>query len=113
MRKLVIAVLVLAFIGMSATSFAAMKKAEKKTDRALEGTVKTRIGTLKFIKGYPSNATIAKLYNELDFQRAVQAYLCEQKWQKRGSRFLWIILQPTKVFWTGAEMKVMNLAAAH
>ena len=51
------------------------KKAEKKKDRALEGTVETRIGRLDFINGYPSNETIEKLYNELDFQRAVQAYL--------------------------------------
>ena len=35
----------------------------------------TRIGTLEFEKGYPSDATIKLLYNEMDFQRAVQAYL--------------------------------------
>ncbi len=44
-------------------------------ERALEGTVKTRIGKLKFVNGYPSDETIVKLYDELDFQRAVQAYL--------------------------------------
>ena len=32
-------------------------------------------GRLKFENGYPSDATVEKLYNELDFQRAVQAYL--------------------------------------
>lgn len=51
------------------------KKAEKKTERALEGTVETRVGSLEFINGYPSDETLTKLYNELDFQRAVQAYL--------------------------------------
>ena len=51
------------------------KKAEKKSSRALEGTVHTRIGTLQFESGYPSSETVDKLYNELDFQRAVQAYL--------------------------------------
>jgi hypothetical protein len=43
--------------------------------RALEGTVNTRIGSLEFINCYPSDETIDKLYNEMDFQRAVQAYL--------------------------------------
>ena len=43
--------------------------------RALEGTVETRIGELYFENGYPSDETISKLYNEMDFQRAVQAYL--------------------------------------
>jgi len=51
------------------------KQPVKKTSRALEGTVKTRVGTLKFINGYPSDTTVEKLYNELDFQRAVQGYL--------------------------------------
>ena len=43
--------------------------------RALEGRVATRVGELEFDKGYPTDATIKKLYNELDFQRACQAYL--------------------------------------
>src|ERR1700761_3116752 len=41
--------------------------------------IETRIGTLEFIhdfaNGYPTDATIEKLYNERDFQRACQAYL--------------------------------------
>jgi len=44
-------------------------------DRALEGTVKTRIGRLKFENGYPTEKTVETLYDEMDFQRAVQAYL--------------------------------------
>lgn len=60
---------------LSAGAAADVKKAEKKSIRALEGTLETRIGKLTFEKGYPSNKTIKKLYNELDFQRAVQAYL--------------------------------------
>ena len=43
--------------------------------RALEGAVETRVGTLEFVNGYPTDATIDKLYDEMDFQRAVQAYL--------------------------------------
>ena len=41
--------------------------------------VETRIGTLEFThdfaNGYPTDATIDKLYDERDFQRACQAYL--------------------------------------
>ncbi|HBG93775.1 MAG TPA: hypothetical protein DDY14_00300 [Chromatiaceae bacterium] len=41
--------------------------------------VDTRIGTLEFTKdfanGYPTDATVKKLYDEMDFQRACQAYM--------------------------------------
>jgi hypothetical protein len=47
----------------------------RKSARALEGTIETRIGKLEFVNGYPSDETVDKLYDELDFQRAVQAYL--------------------------------------
>jgi hypothetical protein len=38
-------------------------------------TVQTRIGTLKFFDGFPDKATVEKVYDNLDFQRGVQAYL--------------------------------------
>ncbi|MDX2513386.1 MAG: DUF1254 domain-containing protein, partial [Desulfobacterales bacterium] len=38
-------------------------------------TMKTRIGELQFTSGYPTEKTVLNLYDELDFQRAVQAYL--------------------------------------
>jgi hypothetical protein len=38
-------------------------------------TMETRIGKLSFTSGYPTEKTAQKLYDELDFQRAVQAYL--------------------------------------
>lgn len=38
-------------------------------------TVETRLGTLHFDGGVPDQATTGKLYDNLDFQRAVQAYL--------------------------------------
>jgi len=42
-------------------------------------TIETRIGTLEFThdfaNGYPTDATVQKLYDERDFQRACQAYL--------------------------------------
>ena len=37
--------------------------------------METRIGTLSFENGYPSKDTATKLYDEMDFQRATQAYL--------------------------------------
>ncbi len=42
---------------------------------AIPDTVETRLGTLKFFDGFPDDATVEKLYDNLDFQRAVQAYL--------------------------------------
>jgi hypothetical protein len=38
-------------------------------------TVETRLGTLKFFDGFPDDATVQKAYDNLDFQRGVQAFL--------------------------------------
>jgi hypothetical protein len=37
--------------------------------------VETRLGTLNFFDGYPDSKTAEKIFDNLDFQRAVQAYL--------------------------------------
>ncbi len=37
--------------------------------------IDTRIGTLRYENGYPTNETVGKLYDAIDFQRACQAYL--------------------------------------
>src|SRR5262245_45359875 len=42
---------------------------------ATPDSVDTRLGTLKFFDGFPDKATAKKLYDNLDFQRAVQGYL--------------------------------------
>ena len=42
---------------------------------AISDKVETRLGTLNFFGGFPDQATTEKLYDNLDFQRAVQAYL--------------------------------------
>jgi hypothetical protein len=42
---------------------------------AAEETLDTRIGKLTFESGYPSKETVQKLYDEMDFQRAAQAYI--------------------------------------
>jgi hypothetical protein len=41
-------------------------------------SVETRLGTLKFTDGFPDAATTEKCFDNLDFQRAVQAYLLGQ-----------------------------------
>ena len=38
-------------------------------------SVETRLGTLRFFDGFPDEATVQKVYDNLDFQRAVQAFL--------------------------------------
>ena len=38
-------------------------------------TVETRLGTLKYFDGFPDDATVQKVYDNLDFQRGVQAFL--------------------------------------
>ena len=42
---------------------------------SLAETVNTRIGDLELENGYPSKETAQKLYDEMDFQRATQAYI--------------------------------------
>jgi hypothetical protein len=37
--------------------------------------IETRLGTLNFFNGFPDKASTEKLYDNLDFQRAVQSYL--------------------------------------
>ncbi|HLD66005.1 MAG TPA: DUF1254 domain-containing protein [Pseudomonas sp.] len=42
---------------------------------AMPDKVDTRLGTLQFFDGFPDDKSVAALYDNLDFQRAVQAYL--------------------------------------
>ncbi|NGP07466.1 DUF1254 domain-containing protein [Rhodococcus sp. 14C212] len=42
---------------------------------AVPDEVPTRLGTLRFFDGFPDDATTRTLFDNLDFQRAVQAYL--------------------------------------
>jgi len=55
--------------GAMGNSFAATK------DGTFPNKVKTHIGTLTFDHGIPTEETSEKLYYELDYHRAVQAYL--------------------------------------
>ena len=53
--------------------------AEQPSRAAAQQTLDTRIGKLQFThdfaNGYPTDATVEKLYDERDFQRACQSYL--------------------------------------
>ena len=51
---------------LAAMSIGAVARAE---------TIDTRIGKLNFELGVPTKATVAKIYDEIDFQRACQLYL--------------------------------------
>ena len=44
-------------------------------------TVETRLGTLRFADGFPDDATVEKVFDNLDFQHAVQALTrrCESR----------------------------------
>jgi len=69
---------------------------------ATEGTaqvkVDSRIGTLEFThdfaNGYPSDATVTKLYDEMDFQRATQAYM----WSVPLIGFVWWQIHQEEIF---------------
>ena len=39
--------------------------------------VETRLGTLRFTDGFPDDATVEKVFDNLDFQHAVQAFLTD------------------------------------
>src|SRR6056297_2836666 len=55
----------------------------------VNGTIDSRIGPLTFEGGYPTDPTVTRLYDEMDFQRATQAYLWAipivsfAKWQEQ------------------------------
>lgn len=77
-RNLIAAALVCAVA--ATTTFAAdAPKMKMTTDIPPEITtpdsVETRLGTLKFNDGFPDEATVAKVYDNLDFQHGLQAFL--------------------------------------
>lgn len=71
MRKLIVTLACYALLVGNITTVNAAGSQVKSVD--------TRIGTLEFthnfLDGYPSDATVQKLFDEMDFQRAVQAYI--------------------------------------
>jgi len=78
--QVLFAVFVAVFIsGIAVSGWAAPPKMKMTTDMppgiASPDKVETRLGALNFFDGFPDDASVAKLYDNLDFQRAVQAYL--------------------------------------
>jgi hypothetical protein len=57
-------------------------------------SVETRLGTLDYESGYPTAETTRKLFDEIDFQRAVQAYL----WAYPAVSFESILIASKRVF---------------
>jgi hypothetical protein len=77
-RKILLAVLLLA---LTATTTQAQNTPKLKMTTSIPAEittpdqVETRLGTLKFKDGFPDQATVDKVYDNLDFQRGVQAFL--------------------------------------
>jgi hypothetical protein len=52
------------------------------------GIVESRLGKVELVNGYPTDETVKKLYDDIDFQRACQSYLwalplmAMQEWQR-------------------------------
>ena len=78
LRRLIAAALMCALV-VTTTHAADAPKMKMTTDIPASittpDTVETRLGTLKFIDGFPDHATVQKVYDNLDFQRGVQVFL--------------------------------------
>ena len=78
--------------------------------------VETRFGTLNFFDGFPDKASTEKLYDNLDFQRAVQAYLlglpAVSQWANRKGMLEWGPANATvPIFETMMNAKTLELTA--
>src|SRR5688572_26688606 len=67
--------LLLPMTAMLVSSNVVAQKTEMPKLITTPNAVETRIGTLKFEKGFPTEETKRKVFDEIDYQRAVQAYL--------------------------------------
>jgi hypothetical protein len=60
---------------------------------AMPDTLDTHFGTLHFFDGFPDKPSVEKLYDNLDFERAVQAYLLGlpvvSQWANRKGMLEW------------------------
>jgi hypothetical protein len=59
----------------ASSTFAQTYETEIPPAITIPNSVETRLGTLHFKDGFPDDATVQKIYDNLDFQRAVQAFL--------------------------------------
>lgn len=69
------AIVIPLLIGAATSASAAGKSTPIPPGIAAPDKMETRLGTLKLFDGFPDYASVQKLYDNLDFQRAVQAYL--------------------------------------
>ena len=67
-HNLIAASLALGLAGYSLSAFS-------QETPVLQGTKDTRIGAIEFDLGFPSKKSVDELYDEIDFQRACQAYI--------------------------------------
>jgi hypothetical protein len=73
--KTKLAILILCGAVAASPAFAQRYKTDIPPAIVTPDSVETRLGTLKFNAGFPDDATVQKLYDNLDFQRGVQAFL--------------------------------------
>jgi hypothetical protein len=76
------------------------------------GTIESRIGELSFGGRYPSDETIGKLYDEMDFQRAVQTYLWLFLWSAlpSGKQSMRTCSAPKTEIWFTTSASKINSA---
>ena len=72
--------LTVVLIGMMVSAVWAKPPKMKMTTEIPEGivtpnTLQTRVGTLNLVDGVPDEATVQKVYDNLDFQRGVEAFM--------------------------------------
>jgi hypothetical protein len=79
LAKYAVAALFIALLAITSTLDAQQVKYKMTTDIpasiSTPDVVETSIGTLRFFDGFPDDATVQKVYDNLDFQRGVQAFL--------------------------------------
>ena len=81
MKKICLCLLVLAIALIPVTQAVAKKPPKMKMTTTIPDgiatpeKVKTRIGTLNLVDGVPDKKTVQKVYDNLDFQRGVQAFM--------------------------------------
>ena len=77
MEKAVLAAMMIVIMVLPGRAEPPKMKMSTKVPQGIEmpDKVETRLGTLKFFDGFPDDATVGKLYDNLDFQNAVQAYM--------------------------------------
>ena len=74
-QKLITAAATLALIVTTSAAIAQKMKTDIPQSITTPDSVETRLGTFKFRDGVPDDATIQKVYDNLDFQRGVEAFL--------------------------------------